>query len=88
MLYQISNFIEQYSIHDLLLILQIYVYYEAVKETKMNPVIFGSYSHLAGLKEVKAYVGVARGRIHAVLIEVLADVFRCGLGQQAVDTLP
>ena len=48
----------------------------------------GSYSHLAGLEEVKADVGVPCGRIHTVVIEVLADVFWSGLGQETVNTLP
>lgn len=38
-------------------------------------------THLAGFEEVKANVGVTCGRIHAVLAEVLTDVFWCGLGQ-------
>lgn len=45
-------------------------------------------AHLAGFEEVKANVGVARGGIHAVVAEVLADVFRRGLGQQPVNALP
>lgn len=45
-------------------------------------------AHLAGFEEVQANVGVACGGIKAELAEVLADVFRRGLRQQTVNTLP
>lgn len=45
-------------------------------------------AHLARLQEVKADVGITCGRIHTVLIEVLTDVFWCGLGQESIYTLP
>lgn len=48
----------------------------------------GSHTHLAGLEEVKANVGVTCGRIHTVLTEVFTDVFWGGLRQQTVYTLP
>lgn len=47
-----------------------------------------SHTHLAGLQEVKANVGVTGYRVQAVLAEVLVDVFWCRLGQEAVYTLP
>lgn len=57
-----------------------YVYDDATA-SKITPVLVGSHSHLAGLEEVKANVGVACGRIDAVVTEVLTDVFWCGLWQ-------
>ena len=45
-------------------------------------------SYLVWPEEVEADVGVARGGIHTVMTEVLTDVLRCGLRQQAVNTLP
>lgn len=45
-------------------------------------------THLAGFEEVKADVGITRGGIHAVLTEVLVDVFRRGLGQETIYALP
>lgn len=45
-------------------------------------------THLAGFQEVKANVGVPGYRIQAVLAEVLVDIFRCRLGQEAVYALP
>lgn len=49
-------------------------------DANMASVVF-PYTHLAGLEEVKADVGVTCGWIHAVLTEVLTDVFWRGLGQ-------
>jgi len=50
--------------------------------------LWGGSQYLVGSEEVEADVGVARGGVHAVAAEVLADVLRRGLGQQAVNTLP
>lgn len=45
-------------------------------------------TNLAWLEEVKANVGVTCGWIHAVMTEVLTDVFWRGLGQDTVYTFP
>lgn len=55
---------------------------------KIRTAAVGSHTHLAGLEEVKANVGVTRGGIHTVLTEVFADIFWSGLGQQTVNAFP
>lgn len=47
-----------------------------------------AHTHLAGFEEVKADVGVTCCWIHAVMAEVLTDVFWCGLRKKAVYALP
>lgn len=59
-----------------------------MENPKLSLWFVNSQTHLTGPEEVQADIGVACGRIHAVLTEVLTDIFRCCLRQKPVYALP